>query len=133
MKSIAYMLAFYFLLGSLFPGTDFSQLIRLAHLLEHFELHQQHAAQRDQSLSLAAFLLDHFWNPDRHEPGDAGHHHQDLPLQSVQNFPLVLPEHHDIWRALELPSQHAAAQFSDDETCLPTGYCGAVFRPPVAS
>lgn len=52
MRGIAYILAFYFLVGSLFPQTDFSQLVRLADTYAHFEEHRAEAAATDLALSV---------------------------------------------------------------------------------
>ena len=129
MKAAAQILAFYFLLGSLFPGTDFSQLSKLGKLLEHFELHQQEAAATSETLAFSTFLLDHFWGQHRHDHHDDSH--QELPLQSIQHFPLVLPAHHPVLASG--PEQPVAALVIAIKEVRPSGFCGAVFRPPVLS
>lgn len=131
MKAAAQILAFYFLLGSLFPGTDFSQLSKLCKLLEHFELHQQTAAQQGQALSFASFLLDHFSGEASHEHDDAGQSHQELPLQSIQYFPMVLPKHSSLLALL--PHKPATTLFIAEEDAMPSGFCSTIFRPPVLS
>lgn len=131
MKAAAQILAFYFLLGSLFPGTDFSQLSKLCKLLEHFELHLQTATQQGQALRFSAFLLDHFSGEASHEHGDAGQSHQELPLQSIQYFPMVLPEH-SLLLALS-PYKPTTALYVSEEDAMPSGFRGSIFRPPVLS
>jgi hypothetical protein len=129
MKAISKILAFYFLLGSLFPGTDFSQWSKLYVLLEHFEEHGAEAAAQGEALSFPVFLLDHFLAADRHDHPDGSH--QDLPLQSIQYFPLVLSESEPLLTAL--PVLPHAALFVAEECSLHSGYFGAVFRPPIFS
>jgi hypothetical protein len=131
MKAAAQILAFYFLLGSLFPGTDFSQLSKLCKLLEHFELHQQAAAQQRQTLTFTTFLLDHFNGDASHEHGDAGQSHQELPLQSLQYFPMVLPEHSSMLALT--PHKPTTSLFIAEEDAMPSGFRGSIFRPPVLS
>jgi hypothetical protein len=78
---IAKILAFYFLLGSFFPKTDFGQLITLPDLYQHFQEHRQEAFSSGQDFSVWDFLQNHFLDTNSHEDN----RHNDLPLKSIQS------------------------------------------------
>ncbi len=78
MRLLPLFLATYFLLGSLLPRTDFSQLTKVADLLGHY---QEHQLEAEEALSFLDFLCMHFIHPDHHE--ETGHDHQNLPLKSI--------------------------------------------------
>lgn len=129
MKILARILAFYFLLGGLMPGSDFGQLGRMFDLLEHFHLHRQMAAQNGRTLSFSSFVAAHFWQPDSHRHNDGGQSHQELPLKSVQVFSQILPGH--FFLQLAPPFLKGIKHFPPEERLLPAGYSGAIFRPPM--
>ena len=83
MRALAHLLALYMLLGSLFPGSDFSQLSRIPSLLDHFAQHREMAKQKDDQLSFLQFVRMHFYQTNQHEEDSGDHDHQELPLQSV--------------------------------------------------
>ena len=66
----------------MFPGTDFSQLVRMAKVGDHYQLHLAEAAQTSEQISFFEFLQSHFFS---HENQDHGHDndHSDLPLHTV--------------------------------------------------
>ena len=45
MKLTAILLAFYIFLGSLFPGTDYGQFLRISDLVQHIQVHRLEAAE----------------------------------------------------------------------------------------
>lgn len=83
MRALAHMLALYMLLGSLFPGSDFSQLSRIPSLLDHFAQHREMANQKDDQLSFLQFVRMHFYQTNQHADHSGEHDHQNLPLQSI--------------------------------------------------
>ena len=88
MKCTAVFMAFYLLMGSLIPRTDFRLLLHLADLAEHYELHQKEAATLGEETSLSEFFCIHFIHPDGHEHESSD---EPLPCQSATfNAPVVL-------------------------------------------
>ena len=84
MKALVYILVVYFSLGSIFPYTDFSQLLKVPGLITHFELHRLEAQAIGESFSLLDFTLNHFFDPTDHDHAEGGH--QNLPLKSFHSF-----------------------------------------------
>ena len=84
MKVTALLLAGYFLLGSLLPRTDFSQLWHLDDLRRHFQQHVAEAEAAGEVLSYRKFFYEHFINPDQHEQ-DHPAEHDALPLHSISS------------------------------------------------
>ncbi|MDH3652335.1 MAG: hypothetical protein OEQ53_21780, partial [Saprospiraceae bacterium] len=54
------LLALYFLLGSLFPQTDFAQLLHLPEALHHFQQHLNEARSTETPFSIWTFIRDHY-------------------------------------------------------------------------
>ena len=78
-------MAFYLFLGSLIPRTDFSQLLHLADLAEHYQTHAEAAEVKGEEFSLHDFLCIHYFHPEKHEHEDESAHEQ-LPCHC---FPTV--------------------------------------------
>lgn len=74
------------LIGSFIPRTDFSQLVYLGDLKEHYLEHQKEAAIEGEDLSLFAFLYQHFIDSNQHSDVDHEEDHQELPLQTINSF-----------------------------------------------
>ncbi|MEZ4932518.1 MAG: hypothetical protein R2788_10410 [Saprospiraceae bacterium] len=88
MKFTAYILASLPpLLGSFIPRTDFSQLLRLKDLQEHYQLHCQEAEMAGKEVCLQEFLYDHFIEHNDHEHAEKnGCSHEGLPMHSLHHF-----------------------------------------------
>lgn len=122
-------MAFYMLVGSFFPRTDFSQLVKLANIMEHYGQHQADQRFGDAQLSLVQFLEIHFVTPDEHQQFP-GHEHGDLPFHTVNTlqhytadtFP-GLPRFE--WVSTRIVHQffYAALSFSN--------FSDGIFHPPV--
>ena len=74
------------LIGSFIPRTDFSQLVHLGELKEHYLEHQKEAALEGVSLTLFAFLYQHFIDSSEHSDVDHEEDHHELPLQTINSF-----------------------------------------------
>jgi hypothetical protein len=129
LKPIAIILAFYLLLGSIFPRTDFSQLLRLADLAEHFSEHQAEAVANGQDVSWWNFLKIHFLHTD-HDHQEGGDQHANLPFHSMDSsiaFNLLC-------FSPKPPEQVLASADSDlpfYRTTFPlSGYRPGIFHPP---
>lgn len=72
-------------LGSLIPRADFSQLAKIDHLLQHFELHQR----ENPELGFSDFLYMHLIEGDDHQHSNADDH-ENLPLKKIQTTNLLL-------------------------------------------
>lgn len=131
MKPVAKILALYFLLGGLMPGSDFAQIGKLASLLKHYQLHQQMASQEGKTLAFSTFLAAHFWQPGDHQHNDGGQSHQDLPLKNVHVFSHILSEPTRF--QLSSPLMGLAQHGFDHNNIQPAAYSGAIFRPPIVS
>ena len=99
LKFTSLILAFYMLIGGLIPNSDFSQLVRIPDMMEHFQLHQEELADSGLELSFWDFIKIHFISPNGHEH-DGDEHHQNCPFQSFcssttfvfTSFTTTLPE-----------------------------------------
>ena len=81
MRFIAFTLAVYMLIGSLIPRTDFSQLVHIYSVIEHFQEHREEAARAGLELSFFEFAEMHFIEVNSHTHDDPTDH-QNLPCQS---------------------------------------------------
>lgn len=81
MKIFANILAVYFLLGSFFPRTDFSQLAKVPNIFKHYECHVLEAKAKHVKPDFTNFLTDHFFGSLEHEHQDQSHHQ--LPLKTI--------------------------------------------------
>ncbi len=116
------------LLGGLFPRTDFSQLLHLRALADHYRLHQQEAAAMGQAFGPFDFLWLHFVEGDSHRHADS-RQHEELPCHHVcscvhvfvQQLTATLPEVQEfavVERSFRLPSFYLLDVVTD------------FFRPP---
>lgn len=126
MKATARLLALYFFLGSLLPGSDYSQLTRLHSLFEHYQDHQQWAAEQGQPMNFSAFLLEHFLDADGHEDSS----HQDLPLKHLNHFDFMLAQAPlaALPYSIALPSLRVLPLSS---LGLSSSFLDSIFRPPM--
>lgn len=85
LKVVAKILALYFLLGSFFPNTDFSQMTKMLNLLEHFNEHKEETSKDGEPFSLIKFLDQHYTQANDHQHNN-GHSHQKLPLHQFGGF-----------------------------------------------
>lgn len=83
MQLTSLFLAFYLLLGSCIPNSDYSQLGHLADLRAHYLEHQAEAAEQGDQLTFLEFLYLHFIDATHHADADHEEDHQQLPLQSL--------------------------------------------------
>ncbi|MFK7982988.1 MAG: hypothetical protein AB8G86_23615 [Saprospiraceae bacterium] len=92
MKIAALLLAFYMLIGSFIPRTDFSQLVYLGELKEHYQEHKAEAELQNLSITLFEFLYQHFIDSNQHADVDHEEDHHQLPLQTMNGFvDLMIP------------------------------------------
>lgn len=128
MKSISKILAFYFLLGSVFPNTDFSQITRMLNLCDHFNQHKQEKNLQNQPFSFTEFLISHYTQPDQHQHPN-GHCHQNLPLHqlghSADFVSIQIPFIRSSEMATRLPRHMVHTLINAND------YIQAVFQPPV--
>lgn len=129
MKAIALTLAFYMLLGSLFPQADFSQLPKVIFAFKHFQQHVQEEAEAGRSVSFWKFAELHFFQPSEHGQGHQQEHSQ-LPLHSVgQVFSAV--ELHQLALPFFVFVQNSSTIRQADQTLDLAGFSLGIFRPPV--
>lgn len=81
MRFFNYLFIVYFSLGACFPRNDFSQLLKINDLLEHYELHQKEANALGETITFTEFILLHFSNADGHEHKNENGH-DNLPLKN---------------------------------------------------
>ena len=129
MKPIAKILAIVFLLGSLLPRTDFSQLTKLKDLTDHFQLHVEVARLADQEVSLRKFLYDHFANPNSHQ--HPGGEHQQLPLHSCSVSVLAMAVFSETPPTLGIEAPTSVSPVYLDQFHL-DGYTLVIDHPPAA-
>ena len=126
-RMFAKFFSFYFLLGSLLPGTNFSDLVRIPDLVDHYQLHVEEAALICEEYSILNFVNDHFINPDKHTQKGHDQDHQDLPLHNISPSLLM----HCDFSLFELVFQpgEAIIQFFYVLEKLP-GSSSPIFQPP---
>ncbi len=130
MQPSALLLAGYFLIGSMIPRTDFSQLMHLNDLVEHYHLHVEEALAEGESISFSAFLYLHFVNPEDHKH-DHEDEHDGLPMHSISSsVAYVCSSAMDLEGAMVLPS--CALDRSYLNVFYLQGYLAAISHPPAA-
>lgn len=120
MKSTAWILACYLALGSMFPGSDFSQIPRLAEAIRHYSLHLQEADDINQTFSTLDFLSLHYFKPHKHHKAPH-HNHHNLPFQSLDHLVISI---------LDLPAYRELPIINTTEIIQRTAF---VFLHPVGN
>ena len=69
------------LIGSLIPKTDFSQLLHVSDMLEHYQLHKKNAVAQGQDFCLFEFVKAHVLASEKHDH-DESDDHENMPCQS---------------------------------------------------
>lgn len=82
MKTTIHILLLYFCIGAILPKGDFSQLVKINDLMEHYDLHQKEAWAVGKTVSLFDFFYLHFveGGDDHH---DNENQHESLPFQNI--------------------------------------------------
>jgi hypothetical protein len=128
LKSIAKILAFYFLLGSLFPNTDFGQLTKVMDFYQHFTQHQQENDDECLAFSLHSFLLEHYTNSS-HLQKPNGHSHHNLPLHQVgHSVDFVFISWPSV-KSIEITTN--SQQHTLYKEAISCNFTQSVFQPPV--
>ena len=81
MKITPLILAFYMLIGSFIPKTDFSQLLHVSDMMEHYQLHKKGAVAQGQDFCVVEFVKAHVLTSANHDH-DESDDHENLPCQS---------------------------------------------------
>ncbi len=128
MQLLAKILAFYFLIGSAFPQTDFGQLSKMANLWEHYQVHLAEAEETGEQLSIKDFLALHFFDSDDHSH-PLENDHQELPFQSISLFVSF------IFEGISLPEMSPIVSFSPalpmPQDLFSSGFLKRIFQPPI--
>ncbi len=82
-RGFALLFAFYFTLGSLFPGTDFRQLGLMVNMVHHYNTHRVLAESSAEDTGFLAFIWEHIISPADHDDLK-NHTHAGLPFQVLQ-------------------------------------------------
>lgn len=69
------------LIGSFIPKTDFSQLLHVADMLEHYQLHKNEAVAQGQDFCIVDFIKAHVLPSEEHDHDDT-EDHENVPCQS---------------------------------------------------
>ena len=77
------ILLVYFSLGAFFPKGDFSQLLHLDDLIEHYTEHKEEALIIGETISFNKYLYLHFVGGENHSHDE--NDHEDLPFQSFSS------------------------------------------------
>jgi hypothetical protein len=128
MKKVAiHLLSFYFIIGSLFPKSDFSQINRFVSLYDHYQDHLQTAHICDQKISFYQFIWMHFFDIGEHSDKDPAH--ENLPLQTI-NSSSAISSSYDIF-ILQLNGISASLSQFKFHAPLSTDFIQNIFQPPV--
>jgi hypothetical protein len=129
MKFTAYILAIYLLLGSFIPRTDFSQLLRLKDLQEHYQLHCQEAEMAGKEVCLQEFLYDHFIEHNDHEHAENGCSHEGLPMHSCSiSVLMAFAKMHDASGDYEIKKAFSIPAFKNE--FHPSIFLSVIDQPP---
>ena len=115
------------LLGSFLPQSDFSQLLKVSKLMEHYDFHLEQAAAEGQDFSFGEYLWIHFVQPDNHEHEDDSH--QDLPLQTFSGSTSIEIVATDFTLNLPPPNQEET-RFST-QSWVSQSSLRTILRPPI--
>ena len=69
------------LIGSFIPKTDFSQLLHVSDMLEHYQLHKKTAVVQGQDFCVVEFIKAHILPAEEHDH-DESEEHENMPCQS---------------------------------------------------
>ncbi len=129
-RAVARILAVYFIVGSLFPHTDFAQLQHIPIVGDHFRLHINDAILSGEDYNLLEFLWAHFIEADDHEHSD-GTNHSDLPVRHFhQVIQLAFQPSSVVCNYLEDDKSQRIDFFTSKYTFQ---YLSILDRPPVVS
>jgi hypothetical protein len=122
--TISILIALWILSGSLMPGNDMEELVKIPALLHHYQEHK--AVHPGEVLSFSDFILEHY----SQKPCDDSNH-EDLPFFK-HNLPCLIFLIPKIEVSAEklpfcclLPVIH-----SPEPPALLLSYCGQVWQPP---
>lgn len=77
-------------MGSLIPYSDFSQILKLQELYEHYKLHEAEAKLLNEDISLTEFWIEHFILDIDHEHQESDH--EDLPFKHFSTHTALFAE-----------------------------------------
>jgi len=115
-------------LGSLIPHSDYSQLLKLRELVDHYELHKLEAQVAGEEMSLYEFFHLHFIIGDEHE-----HHssdHEDLPFQHFTSGMNLYIFSNDFNFEFSNTRPFRNVQFMTDFLFIDEEYLQTIFQPP---
>ena len=72
----------WFLLGGLIPLGDYSQLMKMPDLMEHYRLHQAEASASGEKSTFFQFIDEHYFSPRNHQH-QGENDHPDLPMYHI--------------------------------------------------
>ncbi len=122
-------MALYMLVGSLFPRTDFSQLVKVGNVVEHYRQHQADWRFSGEQLSLVQFLEIHFIAQDEHQQFP-GHEHSDLPFHTVNTSQHYMVDTYPGLPHLDRISTRIVHQFFYAALSF-SNFSGGIFHPPI--
>ena len=129
MKGLIYLLVFQFSLGACIPKTDFSQLLKLGSLVDHYQLHVEEARLLGQTFDVFDFIYLHYINPDEHVNSE-GHDHENLPFKSLSiSTGFITESVHELDLTPEPGIIDLNFRYENLEDALPN--CN-IFHPPLA-
>lgn len=118
-------MAFYLFFGALFPRNDFSQLLKVQDMWEHYQEHLLSSPEADWR----SFLCEHFIHPEKHADDQHTNQHEELPLMSLSSFAPIF-----------LLSPNLLFEPAPDQTNMPplpaylfshiSPYLNRIFHPP---
>lgn len=120
------LMCVYFTAGALMPRSDFSQLISLYDLIDHYNLHAETYTNGEEMLSILDFIKDHYVGDSEHEHDEE--EHEDLPFKSLN----VTMDYYFI--AVQALSCHLSEQLNSvsvPRALIPDSYnVFNIFHPP---
>ena len=115
-------------LGSLIPLSDFSLLLHIPELAEHYELHVAEADQNGVEFSFWDFLEIHFFDPDGHQH-EGGDQHENCPFHLLHaSSSFVLSTIDFAFSAIAIPSM--SGNLSYNNAFYLKGYVSVETQPP---
>ncbi len=129
MKITPLILAFYMLIGSFIPKTDFSQLLHISDMVEHYQLHKKNAAAQGQEFCWVEFVKAHVLPSQEHEHDESGNHEK-IPCQSphVSVLLFTIDVEFDISDDISFPTFLNDLSFQNNFHL--TGFIKSLIQPP---
>lgn len=128
-RILNYILILVFSTGAMIPHSDFSQLLKVSELMEHYKLHQEEDLLSGHESSFFEFFIEHIINEPMHTHDDTSH--DDLPFQQFSMSVVLFIEEMPDLNSLNADNHFPKSMFNAVRNLVCNGYIVGVFQPPI--